>query len=66
MRLIPEIKNWKILILGSDINKEFLDKARLAKYKAWSFRTMPAEILEKYFTKNEDETYTLLPEIQKW
>lgn len=64
-RLIPDIKNWKVFILGSDINPEFLLKAKRAEYKKWSFRTTPQRILEKYFNENEDQTFTLRPEIQK-
>ncbi len=63
-RLIPNIKDWKISICGSDINQKFLLKAEKAQYKKWSFRSMPPDILEYYFKKNEDETFTLIPEIK--
>lgn len=64
-RLIPEIKNWNISILGSDINPEFLLKAERAKYKNWSFRTTPPDIQECYFKRNKEGTYSLIPEIKK-
>jgi len=63
-RLIPDIKSWKISILGTDINPQFLVKAEKAQYKKWSFRATPTDILECYFKKNHDNSYTLIPQIQ--
>jgi len=44
-------------IIGSDIDKKVLEKARKGLYnkKSFSFRTMPKEILEKYFVSFGDE-----------
>lgn len=64
-RLIPDLKNWKVFILGSDINPHFLHKAEQARYKKWSFRTTSADIIERYFKKHADGTFKLIPEIQK-
>jgi len=64
-RLLPNIADWKVSILGSDINPEFLLKAEKAQYKKWSFRTTPPEVIEKYFKKNNDATFSLIPEIKK-
>lgn len=63
-RVIPNIKDWKISILGSDINPEFLNKAKKAQYKKWSFRTTSPDNIKHYFTKNKDETFSVIPEIQ--
>lgn len=64
-RLIPDIQDWKISILGTDINPEFLLKAKKAVYKKWSFRATDPNILERYFKINKDGTFTLIPEIRK-
>lgn len=64
-RLIPDIKEWKVSILGSDINPEFLLKAEKGRYNKWSFRTTPPEILERYFKKNKDGSFNLNPEIHQ-
>lgn len=61
-QLLRDFKNWNIFILGSDINLEFLHKAKQARYRAWSFRNTPHQIIEKYFIKSN--SYTLIPEIQ--
>jgi chemotaxis protein methyltransferase CheR len=63
-RLIPDLKEWKVSIMGTDVNPTFLQKAKKAQYKTWSFRTTPPPIIDRYFKKNK-ELFTLLPEIQK-
>lgn len=63
-RLIPNLDEWKVSILGTDVNAEFLQKAKKANYKKWSFRTTPLEIIERYFQK-EREVFTLVPEVRK-
>lgn len=64
-RMLPDLKDWDIYLLGSDINQEFLDKAVQAQYKKWSFRATPPEIKDRYFTKQNDGNYTIVPAIQK-
>ncbi len=50
--LIPDIQNWHILILATDVNKESLEMAQKAIYSDWSFREKRAKTLrEKYFTQ---------------
>jgi len=52
-------------IIGSDINKKVLEKARRGSYnkKSFSFRTMPKEFLDKYFTYY-DEDYRIRDSIK--
>lgn len=64
-RLLPDIANWNIRLIGSDINQEFLRKAEIGRYHRWSFRTTPKEIQEKYFIKDKDNTYLIAPEVQQ-
>lgn len=64
-QLIPQIADWDIVICGTDINEEFLSKARTAEYKKWSFRTTPPEIKECYFKKNKEDSWVLNPNISK-
>jgi len=46
-----------IEIIASDINKKVLEKAKQGLYnkKSFSFRTMPKEILDKYFISLDEE-----------
>jgi len=63
-QLIPNLKDWKISLLGTDINTLFLQKTKQARYKEWSFRSEIPELKKRYFTKNSDGQYLLNPEIK--
>ena len=47
--LIPDLHNWHILILGTDINLESIAKAQQGLYDSWSFRMVEPEIIKRYF-----------------
>lgn len=64
-RLLPKESEWTISILATDINHEFLNKAKNGIYKTWSFRAVGPEIKERYFRKNKDNGFALIPEIKK-
>lgn len=48
--IIPDIKNWKITILATDINMNFIKKAQVGIYTPWSFRETSQTIKYQYFT----------------
>ncbi|MBZ0106391.1 MAG: hypothetical protein K8H84_12275 [Sulfuricella denitrificans] len=48
--LLPDIRNWTIHLLGTDINAEVLTAAMIGRYSEWSFRATPVAVREKYFT----------------
>jgi chemotaxis protein methyltransferase CheR len=62
---IPDIKNWNISILATDINPLFLDQAQNGIYKKWSFRNNTEEFISKYFEKKGENEFHILPEIKK-
>jgi chemotaxis protein methyltransferase CheR len=64
-RLIPDIAEWRIAILGTDLNLRFLQKARQGVYTQWSFRDTPPWVKGRYFTETGDGCFELLPEIRK-
>lgn len=64
-RLIPDINDWNISILATDINPKFLQKAELGVYSDWSFRGVPKWIKDKYFTVNANGRYQLQPYIKR-
>lgn len=48
--LLPDIDQWSITILGTDINTETLDRARQAVYGNWAFReTRAKQYRARYF-----------------
>jgi chemotaxis protein methyltransferase CheR len=64
-QLIPDLRDWHVTILATDINEQFLQKSARGVYGEWSFRGSPAWLKERYFQRNADGRYALLPEIKK-
>jgi chemotaxis protein methyltransferase CheR len=62
--LLPGAGNWKISILGTDINEEALQRARLGRYGRWAFRGVPEEMVERHFSRNHGE-WQLHPELRE-
>lgn len=63
--LIPDIANWHIFILATDINQDSLDRARQGIYSAWSFREPRALTMRsRYFTEQGNQ-YQLRDDIRK-
>jgi chemotaxis protein methyltransferase CheR len=63
-KTIPDIKDWKITILATDINQKALDKGAAGIYGTWSFRNTPEWLKECYFIKLDDKKYEVIPEIK--
>ena len=62
-KLIPDLKDWNVTILATDINTGALRKAEEGTYSDWSFRDNPPWFKEHYFEKVDGNHYRLLPEI---
>lgn len=62
--LMPDLKEWNITILATDINPLFLEKAEKGVYTPWSFREVPEQIISRFFIKQGDR-FEILPEIKK-
>ncbi len=63
-RMIPDLKSWNITILGTDINRRFLQKASEGIYRDWSFRSNPTWIQAKYFNSKNGHL-EISPDIKK-
>ncbi|MBN2289734.1 MAG: tetratricopeptide repeat protein [Candidatus Glassbacteria bacterium] len=63
--LIPDMINWNITILATDINPHFLEKASQGLYKEWSFRNVPLDIKENNFSESKDNSYQIRADIKK-
>jgi len=63
-RMIPDLKSWNITILGTDINRRFLQKASEGIYRDWSFRSNPAWIQSKYFNSKNGHL-EISPDVNK-
>jgi chemotaxis protein methyltransferase CheR len=49
-RLLPDLSDWNIHLLATDINPDVLAKGQQGRYGEWSFRHVPEEIKGAYFT----------------
>lgn len=64
-RAIPDLKDWNITILATDINPRVLKKAAEGVYNDWSFRDNPPWVRERYFRKKKEGAYEILPQFRK-
>jgi chemotaxis protein methyltransferase CheR len=61
----PQLENWKVQILASDLNPRIVRKAEQGTYTSLEVnRGLPIQLLVKYFTQSGD-TYHISPEIKK-
>jgi chemotaxis protein methyltransferase CheR len=63
-QLLPDIAQWKILILATDINKPVLRAATLGRYRQWSFRQTDSTLRNIYFIQQGDLA-VLRPELRQ-
>lgn len=64
-KMMPDLRDWNINILATDINPLFLKKAQDGIYGEWSFRDTPIWVKERYFRKKRDDRLEILPAIKK-
>lgn len=63
--LLPDLDEWSITIMGTDINTEALDRARQAVYSKWAFREQRARLWRSRYFRPHDKRYKLSPHIQR-
>ncbi|MBF0484652.1 MAG: hypothetical protein HQL25_08130 [Candidatus Omnitrophica bacterium] len=63
MEVLPDYKDWNIVILGTDVNRNVLISAREAIYTARDVGELPEGYVEKYFTRKGSD-YRLNPEVK--
>jgi chemotaxis protein methyltransferase CheR len=62
---IIDFSSWNIVITGTDIDTEILEKAKTGVYNERSLRFTAPNMLAKYFTRNQDNEYIINFEIKK-
>jgi len=60
----PELNDWNITILATDISPNAIQKALQGEYTEWSFRETEAELKSKYFVAS-GKNWIIQPEIKK-
>lgn len=61
-QLLAERGHWQVSVLGTDLNLSFLERARLARYRQWSFRLTDIHQDRRYFTP-EGDWFVLSPKV---
>ncbi len=64
-RHLLDFRDWDISIIGTDINKDLLKKARNGIYRDWSFRDTDENIKKQYFVKIKEGQYQISPDIKR-
>ena len=64
-QLIPDIKNWQITLVATDINPGFLEKASEGIYSEWSFRETPSHMKERYFKRKARGHFEILSRVKR-
>lgn len=64
-KAIPDIEDWDINIIATDINPKALSKARAGIYEQWSFRNTPDWLKTRYFHRINSRSYEIIPEIKR-
>ncbi len=64
-RLLPDLEDWQVTILGTDINSEALRKAEQGLYGEWSFRGSQEVLRDRWFSVIGPGRYQLRPEIRR-
>lgn len=64
-RILSDHNDWNVLILGTDINPEFLKKAQQGIYKKWSFRATSDNVRNRYFKEIKEGVYQINPRIRE-
>lgn len=64
--LLPDVDQWSITILATDINTASLERARQGVYGNWAFREERAkEMRQRYFVPTTNNRYALAPEVKR-
>lgn len=64
-QVLPDLADWHVTILATDINARFIAKAAAGVYGEWSFRDVPPGYKERYFNRTADGRYAVRPDIKQ-
>ena len=64
-KMIPDLKDWSITILATDVNTRSLEKASAGVYGEWSFRGIPQWVKSRYFKVTADGRWAIVPALKE-
>lgn len=62
----PEDPPFDVQIMGIDISPDALDQARTGTYGQRAVRQAPQAIRDRYFTREDKRTFSVVPALQSW
>jgi chemotaxis protein methyltransferase CheR len=62
---IPDLQDWDVTVLATDICPRFLQKAEQGVFGPWSFRGAPTRMKDRYFRPAGNAQFAILPEIRR-
>jgi len=62
---LPDLAEWNVKILATDINPAFLERASAGIYSDWACRNVPAALKESSFNRSADGRWVEVPEVRK-
>lgn len=63
-RILPDLKDWNVSILATDISPISLKKASEGVYGEWSFRDTPRWVKDGYFKRTQNK-FEIVPRIRR-
>ena len=64
-RMIPDVADWNVTLLATDINPRFLEIAAAGVFGEWSFRAVPPGIREHYFSSLHGRRMQIVQRIRR-
>jgi len=64
-RILPDLRQWHVTILATDVNPNFLKKASIGVFSEWSFRNPPTWLKDNYFRQVDKNHFEILPRIKE-
>lgn len=64
-RILPDLPDWQLTLLATDVNPRFLRKAAAGVYSEWSFRDAPPWLERDYFEPVAPNRFAILPRIKR-
>ena len=61
----PDIVHWDVELISSDIDTSILKKARAGKYSARSVQNVPANLLQRHFTRTQNDEYQISDDLRE-
>jgi len=61
---LKEMSGWSYTVVGTDINQDAINQARVASYTSWSFRSVPDWFISRGFDTRGDK-YVLRPKFRE-